>query len=410
MRFIFAGIFPSSMSVRNHFQFLSAIFLLFISEISFAQKPPIEDPNAWILDTEKSDEFNGTALDTSKWWAINPCNFTDSIHHGYNWGSGDHFRPQNVSVSNGNVILTVDFNSDSLNDSIPCIHHHLYRFYSGGIQTKQTMDPDYGIIGTYTYGYFEMKAKLPGYYNAMHQSVGTGFWPTFWFYYEHVKDSCNQKQDEVDILEPDGKQYYDARTNVVGLHDENGMCVSHKVAQDSMTSATPLFEDYHKYAVESFPDKLIFYFDDQPFFSIDTITSPQYVHALNFPPYLAVVMAPVVSDSPYPLSETPFPQFMTVDYFRYYRLKSDSQNTVLQNYPNPFKNTTQIIYNVLNASAQAFINVYDITGREIKSVYIAEKGKSKITLDCTDLKSGVYFYRLSVDNMIVDTKKMIVVK
>jgi len=398
------------MSARNLFQLFSTIFLLFILEIGFAQRPPIEDPCAWILDAAKSDEFNGTEVDTSKWWIIDPCNFTDSIHHGYNWGSGAHFNTHNVSENNGNAVLTVNFNPDSLNDSVPCIHHHLYRFYTGGIQTKQTMDPDHGIIGTYSYGYYEMRAKLPGFYNAVHQSVGTGFWPTFWIYYEYIKDSCNKEQDEIDILEPDSKQYYDAKTNVVGWHDEDGHCVSHKVAQDSMRSPNPLFEDYHKYGLEFFPDKIAFYFDDQPFFSVDTITSPQYVHSLNFPPYIAVVMAPIVTDLPYPLPDTPIPLFMSIDYFRYYTLKPDTQNTLFQNYPNPFKHDTQIIYNVVSSSTNSFIILYDLTGREIKSIYLPDKGKSKITLDCSDLESGIYFYRLLVDNIFIDAKKMVVLK
>ena len=361
--------------------FLPFLFFLFRGGVWFCMHKSLLllDPNAWILDTSQSDEFNGTALDTSKWWAIDPCNFTDSIYHGYNWGSGDHFRPQNVSVNNGNAVLTIDYNPDSLNDSVPCFHHHLYRFYSGGIQSKQTREQGFDIRGNYSYGYYEMRAKLPGYYNANHQSVGTGFWPTFWFYYEHLQGPCNKKQDEVDILEPDAFQYYDARTNVVGLHDEDGMCVSHKIAQDSMRSATPLFEDYHKYAVESLPDKLIFYFDDQPFFSADTITSPQYTHSLNFPPYLSSSYeCGVVSNNPYPLSDTPFPQFMNIDYFRYYQLKPDSQNIAFQNYPNPFKNTTEIIYNVLNSSTNPFINIYDMAGREIRSVYLTEKENQKL--------------------------------
>jgi hypothetical protein len=87
-----------------------------------------------------------------------------------------------------------------------------------------------------------------------------------------------------------------------------------------------------------------------------------------------------------------------------------SQNILLQNFPNPFGNTTEIIYNILNTSSNVFINMYDVVGREIKSVYLTEKGKSKITLDCTGLSEGVYFCSLLVDDKVVDTKKMIKAK
>ena len=115
--------------IFNQLRIMVAFFIVGLNTVSFAQLPPLVNPDAWILNLSKSDEFNGSTLDTSKWWAIDPCNFTDSIHHGYNWSPSAYFRPQNVSLDSGNLIFTVDFNPDSLNDSVPCIHHHLYRFY-----------------------------------------------------------------------------------------------------------------------------------------------------------------------------------------------------------------------------------------------------------------------------------------
>jgi beta-glucanase (GH16 family) len=235
---------------------------------------------------------------------------------------------------------------------------------------------------------------------------------TFWIYYQHLENSCEKKHDEVDILEPDPVQYYDASENVSGWWDETDTCTVHKYGQDTVRSTTPLFEDYHKYGLELFPDKIIFYFDDVPYFSADTISSPQYIHSLNMVPYLTLVMNVQMGDNPYPLPDAPFPEYMFIDYFRYYELKPDtvSQNILLQNFPNPFGNTTEIIYNILNTSSNVFINMYDVVGREIKSVYLTEKGKSKITLDCTGLSEGVYFCSLLVDDKVVDTKKMIKAK
>ncbi len=375
-----------------------------------AQMPPAIDPGSWMLDDSRSDEFNGTMLDTVKWWAIDPCNYTDSIHHGYNWSGGCHFRPQNVSVVNGNAIITADYNSDSLNDSIPCYHYpNFYRFYSGGIQSKQVKMLGLGAVGSYSFGYYEMRAKLPGYYDVNSLPVGKGFMPTFWFYYQYWQGSCIKKHDEVDILEPDPSQYYDARTNVVGWHDENNACSVQKIGQASLTSANPLFDDFHKYAVELLPDRIVFYFDDQPFFSADTLASPQYTHSLDFSPYLAVVIDFQIGNNPYPPSDAPFPQFMYIDYFRYYRLKI-SQSALFQNYPNPVNTYTQITYSIATGSMDAFIKVYEATGHEIRSVQLTEKGRAKITLDCSSLKPGVYVYSLEVDKTLIGARKMIVIK
>lgn len=383
--------------------------MLWNGMVLYAQLPPALQPDSWIPDTAKSDEFNDTILDASKWWKIDPCNYTDSIYHGYNWGSADHFRPENVSLSNGNLVLTADYNPDSLNDLVPCVHRNrFYRFYSGGIQSIQTREPIIGNIGNYSFGFYEMRAKIPGYYDANNQPVGTGFLPAFWIYYQNTVKGCIKKHDEVDILEPNSVTNIDGRTNHVTWHDENYRCSADAVGSMAFTYANPLFEAYHKYAVALFSDKITFYFDDRQIFSDDTITSPGIVHSLNMSPYLAVVMSLAIEKDPYPPADAPFPQFMYIDYFRYYQLKPD-HNALFQNYPNPLTNATEIAYYVSN-SANTFIKIYDLAGREIKSVYLADKGKSIIRLDCSDLKSGVYFYRLSVDNVVVGVKKMIVMK
>ena len=144
---------------------------------------PTIAPDKWILDESKSDEFNGSTLDTSKWWQINPCNDTAGIYHGYNWGPGDFFVPQNVSVSNGNLVLMVSYNPDSLNDSFPCLPlHHNYTFLSGGVVSKITNGGSgLGPIGKYSYGYYEMRAKLPAITIPITILLGTDFGQPFGF-------------------------------------------------------------------------------------------------------------------------------------------------------------------------------------------------------------------------------------
>ncbi len=380
-----------------------------------AQLPQVVISDSLILDESKSDEFNETYLDGSKWWCVDACNDTDSINRGYNWSAGAFFRPENVTVSNGNLELKVDFNPDSLDDSVPCIHHHPYTFYSGGIiSVLRKGEGELGPIGNYRFGYYEMKAKLPGYYDSDLKPVGFGLMPTFWIYYQHWIGPCVDKHDEVDILEPDTYQYYDAETNVVGWHDEYDTCGAHKIGQDSMRSSTPLFESYHTYGMELLPNKITFYFDDQPFYSADTVTSPGIAHSLDMSPYLCVVMDIQMGgfNRPAPEADAPFPEWMYVDYFRYYRPKQEvlSTNILFQNSPNPVTGNTEIGFNIAANTKNVSLNIYDLTGSQIKSFQLTEKGKSKITLLHSDFKPGIYFYSLCVNNLIVDTKKMVVVQ
>ncbi len=81
-----------------------------------------------------------------------------------------------------------------------------------------------------------------------------------------------------------------------------------------------------------------------------------------------------------------------------------------QNYPNPFNPTTKINFDLKN-TAFAMLRVYDITGREVRTL-VNEKlsaGSYSYDFNASELPSGVYFYQLQTDDFI-ETKKMILLK
>jgi hypothetical protein len=66
-----------------------------------------------------------------------------------------------------------------------------------------------------------------------------------------------------------------------------------------------------------------------------------------------------------------------------------------QNYPNPFNPATTIEYR-LSASSDVTLKVYDLLGREIRTL-VSERqnsGSHTVTFDGQNLSSGVYFYTL----------------
>ncbi len=81
-----------------------------------------------------------------------------------------------------------------------------------------------------------------------------------------------------------------------------------------------------------------------------------------------------------------------------------------QNYPNPFNPSITIEYSI-NKTADVQIKIYDITGREIKSLAkgIQTSGTYKVNMTSKKLSSGTYFYQIMVDGNS-DAKKMIVIK
>ncbi|NIV12312.1 MAG: T9SS type A sorting domain-containing protein, partial [Aliifodinibius sp.] len=82
-----------------------------------------------------------------------------------------------------------------------------------------------------------------------------------------------------------------------------------------------------------------------------------------------------------------------------------------QNYPNPFNPETQIKF-TLDQGAHVKLDVYDILGRKVTTLVDGKRlaGGHSVTWSADDLASGVYFYRLSIDDKPVSTKKAILMR
>jgi hypothetical protein len=78
-----------------------------------------------------------------------------------------------------------------------------------------------------------------------------------------------------------------------------------------------------------------------------------------------------------------------------------------QNYPNPFNSMTNIKFKMLNAGNPE-IKVFDIAGKEIAVLLneYLQAGTYEVRFDSGELPSGIYFYRMRV-NDFTQTKKMI---
>jgi hypothetical protein len=81
-----------------------------------------------------------------------------------------------------------------------------------------------------------------------------------------------------------------------------------------------------------------------------------------------------------------------------------------QNYPNPFNPVTNIWFSIPK-SGYVEIKVYDVLGKEVavpvNDPYQA--GEYIVRFNASSLASGIYFYKITVNNF-VDTKKMTVIK
>jgi hypothetical protein len=97
-------------------------------------------------------------------------------------------------------------------------------------------------------------------------------------------------------------------------------------------------------------------------------------------------------------------------------ISQPSNYMLAQNYPNPFNPSTVISYQ-LPADSKVTLKVYDVLGKEITSLVngyqAAGRYNVKFDAGAKSLSSGVYYYRLQVNNLtggFTETKKMILNK
>jgi hypothetical protein len=81
-----------------------------------------------------------------------------------------------------------------------------------------------------------------------------------------------------------------------------------------------------------------------------------------------------------------------------------------QNYPNPFNARTQINY-ALHRTGQVSVDIYDILGRKVQTLYNGEQaaGEHSLIWKADEVASGVYFYKLTAGDY-AETKRMMLVK
>jgi trimeric autotransporter adhesin len=79
-----------------------------------------------------------------------------------------------------------------------------------------------------------------------------------------------------------------------------------------------------------------------------------------------------------------------------------------QNEPNPFTHETLIRYVLPQQTGTAFMNVYDLSGKQVKTFSLTEKGAASIVMTSDKLAAGIYIYSIIADGKVMDSKRMIV--
>jgi beta-glucanase (GH16 family) len=277
------------------------VFMTLIGNVQLLRaQTPLNDLN-WQIDTAKSDEFNGTTINRAKWHVLD-CPSGDCC----NWGGSTAFEINNANEVGGILQLRTDGPTPA---PAPC---NLVGCYATA-----------GLISdssNYSYGYFEIYARFPGFYNKG-VPCGQKFWPAFWLAYAKIDTTCTLIHEEIDIIDP-GKVYQDGKTVGSSWHYQDGHCSMRQYGLINFTAPSPLFAAYHKFALEWNSNKIIFYFDDIPY-------SEHYNDTTMIMSPLQLYIDQQIVDTNVKFAPgMPFPQYMSVDYFRYYKLNLDCSNSV----------------------------------------------------------------------------------
>jgi beta-glucanase (GH16 family) len=257
--------------------FATALPLLGATVIACSSADPAPPP--WQLTW--SDEFNGTALDTTKW----------SYDTGDSFGTGqldvDTMDPANVSVSGGQLNLTARYDGQT--------------YTSGRIETNGHFSQKYGR--------FEARIQIP---------QGVGMWPAFWLLGTDYGTVGWPQCGEIDIMENRGA---DPTTVVGSFHGPGG---DDKTAGYKLPGGGSFSAGFHTFAVEWEPGVVRWYADDTLYETQSSDLLPR-TEPWVFDHTFFVILDLAVGGKFGPTDATTvFPQSMLVDYVRIYARAGES--------------------------------------------------------------------------------------
>jgi beta-glucanase (GH16 family) len=252
----------------------------FVCAVSFSSTGSAAPPAGYQLTF--SDEFDGSAPDTTKW-----------IDH-YKWATS----LASSTVINGELEAYVDNAFQQQNGILSILGEKRQGSYAG-----QTMSYTSGIICSsfhQKYGYFEARMKVP---------AGKGFWPAFWLLGENGSTGVN----EIDIHEILGDTPAKA---YMTIHWGQSYTTGHQSDSSSYTipSGPDFSQDYHVFGLQWDASTVIW--------SIDGTERFRHTGPTGVPQVDMYIIANLAIGGTWPGSPddtTLFPGSYDIDYVRAYQ-------------------------------------------------------------------------------------------
>jgi beta-glucanase (GH16 family) len=273
---------------------LSAVAAALLAPAALAAPPALTDQTQ-VWQQTFGDEFDGVALDPTKWttcyWWVSNGGCTNSSNAEQQW-----YTPSNVIESDGTLKLRAQQQTTLAPDG------KTYQYTSGMISSGR----DTSLLSTppkfqFKYGYMEMRAKLP---------KGTGLWPAFW-----TLPSSQGWPPEIDAMEGRGDRPNDVNVGVYNK-DATGKTVHGSVWVNGIADYTA---DFHTFAVDWEPTYLDYY--------IDGVLRIRVSDPTRIPTEPMYVLANLAVGGNWPGSpdaNTPFPSDLEIDWIHVFERKADT--------------------------------------------------------------------------------------
>jgi beta-glucanase (GH16 family) len=256
--------------------------LLFAASLLCAADPP-----GWEL--VWNDEFDGTALDLSKW------EFEVNARGGGN-NELQYYVTNNTHVSAGRLLIVARKERYTGAEGTRA-------YTSSRIRTRGK--------GDWLYGRFDIRAKLP---------KGRGIWPAIWMMPTDNKYGGWPHSGEIDIMELLGHQ----PNKVYGTLHSSRTGGRHTSAGTNTTLAAGSFaDDFHVFRLDWEPVAMRWYIDDRLYQAQTNWQSRAHSFPAPFDQRFHLIVNLAVGGHwpGNPESATTFPQAMVIDYVRVYRKK-----------------------------------------------------------------------------------------
>ncbi len=243
----------------------------------------IEPPDGFTL--VWSDEFDGSALDASKWEA----QIGDGCPPLCGWGNNElqFYRAQNATVSDG--LLTITAMEQDAGGR---------EYTSARLRTKDK--------GDWLYGRIEVRAKLP---------AGQGMWPAIWMLPTDNTYGGWAASGEIDIMEARGQ---DPRTVLGTLHYGGTFPQNTSSGRSTTLDSGTFTDEFHTFAIEWDEGRIRWFVDGVSYQTQTQWFSIGHDFPAPFDRRFHLLLNVAVGGNfvgP-PDASTTFPQTMVVDYVR----------------------------------------------------------------------------------------------